>query len=214
MASPQKEHGFTPIANELLRALIKQKMSSGKIRIWLALAIDSYGRSRKETTLSIGDISNMTGIARQNVSADLKEMHVSKTILVGGSLPGETSGKIMRRINKDYDTWGVSKTRLRLENETRPSLEIERGTNKVVVKKEKKLLRRKHERFIPPTPEEVTNYAASIGFSLSGKTFCDYYEARGWAFKRGQPMVSWKAAVRTWKSNSVPKDAVATQVVI
>ncbi len=52
-----------------------------------------------------------------------------------------------------------------------------------------------------PKPEEVTDYAKQIGFVLDGRYFCDYYEARGWEYKRGQKMRSWKAAVRTWKIN-------------
>jgi len=55
--------------------------------------------------------------------------------------------------------------------------------------------------FSKPTPEEVTEYAHSIDFVLDGELFCDYYEARGWKFKTGQPMKDWKAAVRAWKRN-------------
>jgi hypothetical protein len=54
------------------------------------------------------------------------------------------------------------------------------------------------KRFQQPTPEQVTEYAASIGFILDGEAFCDFYAAKGW--KIGQsPMKDWQAAVRTWK---------------
>jgi hypothetical protein len=52
---------------------------------------------------------------------------------------------------------------------------------------------------IPPTPDEVTAYAAEIGFKLDGHQFCDYYAAQGWKLKSGRLMVNWQAAVRTWK---------------
>lgn len=53
-------------------------------------------------------------------------------------------------------------------------------------------------RFVKPTPEEVEAYALSITFPLSGQSFFDYYESKGW--RVGQtPMKDWKAAVRTWK---------------
>lgn len=55
--------------------------------------------------------------------------------------------------------------------------------------------------FKRPTPLEVKEYAESLGFSLDGDYFCDYYEARGWKLAQGQ-MKCWKAAVRTWKRNN------------
>jgi hypothetical protein len=54
------------------------------------------------------------------------------------------------------------------------------------------------KRFQQPTPPQVTEYAAEIGFQLDGAAFCDFYISKGW--KVGQtPMKDWQAAVRTWK---------------
>lgn len=55
--------------------------------------------------------------------------------------------------------------------------------------------------FKRPTPQEVSEYANSLGFSLDGDYFCDYYQARGWKLSTGL-MKDWKAAVRTWKRNN------------
>lgn len=57
----------------------------------------------------------------------------------------------------------------------------------------------KQRRFSPPAPEEVEEYARSIGFALDGGRFCDYYESRGWKYKGNVAMRDWKAAVRNWK---------------
>lgn len=51
---------------------------------------------------------------------------------------------------------------------------------------------------IPPTPEQVTAYSASIGFDLDGRHFCDHYEAKGWLVGKTK-MKDWQAAVRTWQ---------------
>lgn len=59
--------------------------------------------------------------------------------------------------------------------------------------------RPKTRRFSPPAPEEVEEYARSIGFALDGGRFCDYYESRGWKYKGNVAMRDWKAAVRNWK---------------
>ena len=60
-------------------------------------------------------------------------------------------------------------------------------------------LENRSSRFIPPLPEQVAEYAKSIGFDdLNAESFVDYYEKIGWGIK-GSKMKSWKAAVRTWK---------------
>jgi hypothetical protein len=53
---------------------------------------------------------------------------------------------------------------------------------------------------IPPTPEQVTAYSASIGFKLDGHHFCDFYEQKGWVVGKAK-MTDWQAACRTWKTN-------------
>ena len=62
-------------------------------------------------------------------------------------------------------------------------------------------------KFCPPQPDEVTKYAASINFALDGTHFCDFYEARGWLIGKNK-MMSWKAAVRTWKARRSEEDIV------
>jgi hypothetical protein len=57
----------------------------------------------------------------------------------------------------------------------------------------------KSKKFVVPEPEEVTEYAKSIGFNLQGQKFCDFYEARGWMVGKSR-MKDWRAAVRTWKT--------------
>lgn len=59
----------------------------------------------------------------------------------------------------------------------------------------------KAKRFSKPTPEQVTNYANLLGYSINGEQFCDFYESKGWLIGK-TPMKSWQAAVRTWIKNS------------
>jgi len=54
------------------------------------------------------------------------------------------------------------------------------------------------KRFIKPTPQEVAEYANSIGYVLDGEQFWDHYQSKGWHVGKS-PMKDWKAAVRTWK---------------
>ena len=62
----------------------------------------------------------------------------------------------------------------------------------------------------PKDAQEVTEYAASIGFILDGQNFIDHYEANGW--KRGNTSIKdWKACVRTWKKNASPDKLAVEQ---
>lgn len=56
------------------------------------------------------------------------------------------------------------------------------------------------QRFTPPTAQQVSDYARSIGFALDGERFTDYYASNGWRVGRS-PMKDWQAAVRTWRKN-------------
>jgi hypothetical protein len=54
-------------------------------------------------------------------------------------------------------------------------------------------------RFVPPTPQEVEDYAQSIGYPMNGEAWCDSYAVKGWKVGKNV-MKDWKAAVRNWKN--------------
>ena len=54
------------------------------------------------------------------------------------------------------------------------------------------------KRFVKPTPEQVTEYALTIGYVIDGGAFCDHYQSKGWCVGKSA-MKDWRAAVRTWK---------------
>ena len=61
-----------------------------------------------------------------------------------------------------------------------------------------KVIPARNSNFVKPTTQEVQDYALSIGFTLNGGSFVDFYESKGWVVGRA-PMRDWRAAVRTWK---------------
>lgn len=101
MASPQKENGYTSIANELMEAFARTpSIGSEAIQVLILLLRRSYGFQRKDAEMSISFIEQGTGMKRANAVRAVKRL-VSKRILVhvGSSMS----------INKNYDTWVVSK---------------------------------------------------------------------------------------------------------
>ena len=55
-----------------------------------------------------------------------------------------------------------------------------------------------------PTVEKIQAYCDERLNGIDAQQFFDYYEARGWKYGTGKPMVDWKAAVRTWERNRKP----------
>ena len=63
------------------------------------------------------------------------------------------------------------------------------------------------KRFVRPTPQEVSVYAAEIGALVDGQQFCDFYESKDWMIGKNK-MKDWRAAVRTWsRSGKKPSPA-------
>lgn len=56
--------------------------------------------------------------------------------------------------------------------------------------------------FVKPTLEEIAQYCQERGNSVDPQKFIDHYESNGWRVGKN-PMKDWRAAVRTWESNSI-----------
>ena len=57
--------------------------------------------------------------------------------------------------------------------------------------------------FVKPTPEEVSQYALSLGYLINGKDFVDYYDGQAerygkkhWVDTRGKQVSDWKGKLR------------------
>lgn len=66
--------------------------------------------------------------------------------------------------------------------------------------KEKTPSESKRKCLVPPTVDEVRAYCLERGNGIDPQAFVDYYEARGWKYGQGKPVVDWKACVRTWEN--------------
>jgi len=65
-------------------------------------------------------------------------------------------------------------------------------------------VRQTHQRFKPPTLEEVTDYFAEIGGSINtADEFYDHFTSNGWKVSGKAAMKDWKAAVRNWCRRAV-----------
>lgn len=96
MSSPQKENGYTPIANELLDALCRLHLSGSEWSYLHALIRKTYGFNKKEDWVTNSQICTLTGMRKERVS-EAKRSLISKNIVT------EKRNKIS--IQKDYERW-------------------------------------------------------------------------------------------------------------
>jgi len=103
MASPQKENGFTSIANELLGQILKSDFTLRELKIILTVIRFSYGFNRKQAELSVRFISEATGIKYHHISNSINTL-IRKYVLTVNNSDNHKQGRVLK-LNKDYETW-------------------------------------------------------------------------------------------------------------
>lgn len=104
MASPQKENGFTPIANEILDKLVNTPLLGAEYSVLFFVLRKTYGYQKKEDSISLTQFEKATGLSRPTVVKTLKNL-IASGLLVNARLPSSISSF---RFNKDYDSWVVN----------------------------------------------------------------------------------------------------------
>lgn len=100
MASPQKENGFTPIANEILEKIVNTALLGSEYQVLFFVIRKTYGYHKKEDKISLTQFEKGTGLSRPTVVKALKNL-VSRNILL-------RSEKLYYKFNKDYESWLVN----------------------------------------------------------------------------------------------------------
>jgi phage replication O-like protein O len=115
--NPQKEDGYTPIANELLEAILIADFSKRQILIIMAIARMTFGFSKKSDALSSVQIANITGINRPKVSETLREL-IDKNVVIKHDSGRKAHGHFVNQIsiNKHYKTWLFTDTKMAPDN--------------------------------------------------------------------------------------------------
>ena len=99
MANPQKENGYTAIANELLDALGLVKLTDYEKTVVIHIWRKTYGFSKKEDWISNSQFVLATGINKGNISRTIKSLR-NKGIVIC------RDNKYLR-VNKNWEEWKV-----------------------------------------------------------------------------------------------------------
>ncbi len=128
MANPQKENGFTPIANEIIESLVKIDLLGAEWRVLLFIIRKTYGYHKKSDRISFTQFEKGTGISRQTINKTIKNL-VAKGLIVKICLP---AGNIGYSFIKDHENW-VVKTHLLVKGKWVTSQDVFTKTSKDVL---------------------------------------------------------------------------------
>jgi len=104
--NPQKENGYTPIANELLEQIISFDFTKRQLQVILTIARMTYGYSKKSDALSGWQISEMTKLDRSDVSKTITEL-LKMNVIIKHEDGRQSHGVLVNEIsiNKFYKEW-------------------------------------------------------------------------------------------------------------
>jgi phage replication O-like protein O len=104
--SPQKENGYTAIANEIIDALVKYRLSGEQMQCLLFILRKTYGYNKKTDAISLSQFVKATGINRGNVARAIKAITAKKLIhVIRGSVNKDTISITKYRFNKRFKSW-------------------------------------------------------------------------------------------------------------
>ena len=103
MANVQKENGFTPIANELIEAILRYNCPGNQKDVIWALIRMSYGYRRKECELALGYLSRMLNRDRSTISRDVRKL--IKRGIISVVRKSDYNNPRLIALNKNYDNW-------------------------------------------------------------------------------------------------------------
>ena len=109
MSSPQKENGYTAIANEIMEALIKYPLPGAQMQCLLLIIRKTYGFHKLTDSISLTQFVEWTGINRSAVVRALNNL-VKRNMVYKekGGIKSDTIMTSKYRFNKHHKSWNSS----------------------------------------------------------------------------------------------------------
>lgn len=105
MANPQAEDGHVDIANQIVEALARTRLSGEEIQCLWVIFRKTYGWKKTEDIISLSQFTEMTGLKKQHVHRALLKLSSKKVIAITKN--GDRHPNMIRFI-KDFDIWLLS----------------------------------------------------------------------------------------------------------
>jgi len=144
-ACPQKENGYTAIANEILDILCKTKLASGERQILDVILRKTYGFNKKQDRISYQQFEDATTLKRRAIIYVVQNLQAKKMIKVWKNRNDEQNEPNLYQFNKDYDEWVVQNSAPQVKK------------NRLLAKKSSAKLRKLHIGSAKPMQKVVQN---------------------------------------------------------
>lgn len=164
--TPQLEHGYTRIANELQDILCKTNFGGYERQVFDAIARKTWGFQKKNDRISNTQLSEMTGLHKNHVSRALKSL-IDRGIV--------TKNGIELGIQKDYRLWTDKKIPKMVSNKKIPKMVS--GDTKNGIKKIPKMVSTKEKKETIQNNVIYTRARAQNVFEKNDKEKLEYYGA-------------------------------------
>ena len=103
MASPQCEHGYTKIANELIEAMAYKICNATWLKVMLFIIRITYGWQRKEVETNYQAIATKTGFSKDTIKNAILDMSDRKML----HFRVVSRERFYISINKNYELWNI-----------------------------------------------------------------------------------------------------------
>lgn len=195
-----KDKGWIKIHREILDNPIVMK-DGDHLAVWVWLLLHATNKRRsvmfggRQLYLKPGELT--TG--RKIIASELR-ISQSKVQRILKSF--ESEQQIEQRTDRqcrlisilNWDKYQKSGQR----NEQRVNNDRTTSEQRLNTKQEGKEGKKEREYPHPPSFEDVQEYVEEKGYEMDPEAFFDYYSESNWIKKNGQPILDWKASVRTW----------------
>lgn len=177
MASPQLEDGYTPIANEIIEALMTINLSAYESRVLWFIFRKTYGFQKKTDWITLSQFSQSLNLDRRLIHRAIKKLSSKEMIVI----QRDDGIRVKYGFQKDYRKWKVSSKEMTViyTDDGLSSKQMTRLSSKQIPTKEtitkETITKEKH--ILSSSPENVPKngvpYAEIISY-LNKQTGRDY----------------------------------------
>lgn len=206
MANPQKENGYTAVANEILEALIRSGLNGTEYGIVLLLLRKTYGFHKKEDEISLSQFLNYIPVTKPSLCKALKNLQLVKIIKLvkkGKSINSSNQYAFL----KNYDEWQLVKKSKLVKKKKRTSKGLDNQlVNKPLHTKEtstkERTQKKRYKDFVFLSDSEMEKLRLRLGGN-----FDDYMERlNNYIGSKGKKYKSHYYTILSWYKKDNPRD--------
>lgn len=130
MSNPQKENGYTPIANELVEALAGIRIPGEAMQCLWVILRKTYGWGKKDDLISLSQFCLLSKMRKPTVCRSLGKLSKMNLIVI----QKDNDIAIKYRFNKDFQTWRPLSKKITVIQKDNESLSKKSTTKETIQK--------------------------------------------------------------------------------